>query len=97
MLAEKPFVPQPGLFPEVMSLKTAAALLLYNSGFRNPSTGFPALRRWSLASATMLAKVGLDALVPPTRKSCPATLTTKFVPWAATSGNPRPEALYKPE
>lgn len=95
--AVNPFVPQPGLLPDVMSLKTDDAALLYKSGFSHPSVDLPALSSWSLTSATRLANVGLDALVPPMRNRVPATLTMKFVPCMETSGKPRPDALYRPE
>ena len=46
-----------------MSLSTLAPYL-YSIGFKNPSGDSFRCRRASLMSAIMLAKIGLDALVP---------------------------------
>ena len=68
----------------------------YSSGFRKPRGFFPALSRWSLSSATTLANVGLDALVPDTASNVPAMFTAKFTPCVDTSGYARPEVLNRP-
>ena len=46
-----------------MSFRAIAALP-YNQGFKNPRGGFPADISSSLRSAMMLAKIGLEKLVP---------------------------------
>ena len=88
-------MPQPGLLPDVMSL-SAATPLEYRSGLRKPSCFWPALRSWSLRSATTDANVGLEQLVPSTPCSCPATSITNCTPWVDTSGYPRPDTLQRP-
>ena len=95
-MAGKPGVPHPGLVPTVISLNAPAAVSEYKSGFRNPRVGLPALSRTSFTSATMLAKVGLEALVPRIGWGCPATTTTMSRPCVATSGNARPVLLNLP-
>ena len=54
----------PGFLPVVISLKAVAAFE-YSHGFRKPSTGFPASMSSSLSNAIILAKMGLEKLVPP--------------------------------
>jgi hypothetical protein len=68
----------------------------YRNGLRNPKTGFPAATRRSLIRAMIDAKVGADALVPPSRNTCPSTTISKFHPCVATSGYPRPVLLKIP-
>ena len=87
-------MPQPGLLPDVMSL-SAAAPFEYRSGLRKPSGAWPALRRASLRSATTLANVGLDALVPVSANGPCASILKKSAR-AEMSGNARPDALYRP-
>ena len=88
-------MPQPGLLPDVMSL-SAAAPCEYSMGFKKPRGLLPAFRSASLRSATTDANVGLDALVPSTPWSWPATSMANCTPWVATSGKARPEALKRP-
>ena len=47
-------------------------------------------------SAIMLAKVGLEQLVPLTSTRLSSWPITKNSPWVETSGKPRPDALYSP-
>lgn len=68
----------------------------YRSGFRNPSEGSPASSRLSFRSATTLANVGVDALVPSTNPNWPEMRVMKSTDWADTSGKPRPEVLKSP-
>ena len=58
-------MPQPGLFPCVMSLSASFASE-YRSGFKNPRGFPPFLKIASFNNATMPATVGLAALVPET-------------------------------
>jgi hypothetical protein len=69
----KPVVPQPELCPIVTSLKVAAALEEYKRGFKNPRGGRPLRRRASFQRATMPAKAGDEAEVPPIRIGLPLT------------------------
>ena len=55
-MAGNPSVPQPGLAPDLMSLRPAIASL-YNQGFRNPSGFFPFEIKKSLSSEIMPATV----------------------------------------
>ena len=61
-------------------MKMGAALDEYNRGFKKPSEDLPAFSRRSLTRATILAKVGLDALVPSTPRNCPFATMAKVVP-----------------
>lgn len=93
--AGKPFVPQPGLSPAVMSVKVDAAIP-YKNGFRNPSGLLPVPMSLSLMRDITLAKMGVEQLVPPvSHSSCFQKIST-FSPIAATSGNPRPLRLNNP-
>ena len=44
----------------------------------------------------MLAKVGLEQLVPWTGSISPLSTMARSTPWEDTSGYPRPSALYSP-
>jgi len=46
---------------------------LYNVGFTNPTVLLPAARRCSLIKVMIEAKMGAEALVPPTKFGCPDT------------------------
>src|SRR5882762_3337605 len=67
----KPVVPQPGLLPEVTSLK-APESLEYKRGFKNPKEGFPFESRASFNIDIIPANAGAAADVP---LPCPA------MPW----------------
>lgn len=81
----KPGVPHPGLLPSVISLNPSRPLV-YNSGLRKPRVGSPFASLASFRSATMPAKVGADAEVPPIEMMCPFQNIRKRRPCAATSG-----------
>lgn len=70
--------------------------LAYKKGFKKPRGLFPALRRASLMREITLAKIGLEQLVPSTSSAEPSTTISRLTPIAATSGKPRPDALYFP-
>lgn len=53
--------------PEVTSVNAALPAGLYKKGFRNPRTGRLAAIKRSLTRAIMLAKIGVEQLVPSTR------------------------------
>jgi len=65
ILTLNPGVPQPGAFPDVMSVRPAMAVE-YNIGFKNPRGGRPDDMRASLRRDTIAANVGDAAEVPPT-------------------------------
>lgn len=94
VVAEKPFVLQPGLSPLVISLRAPG--FAYNQGLSQPSRLLPALKSSSFRRETMLAKMGLAQLVPPTRYKLPLQAMITSSACAATSGKPRPLGLYKP-
>lgn len=58
-------VPQPGLLPVVISVKVDPAME-YKNGFRKPRGDFPAPTSWSFMREMILAKMGLEQLVPAT-------------------------------
>jgi hypothetical protein len=70
-----------------MSLK-AAVPFEYIKGFKKPRGGFPAAIRASFRRATIPAKVGEDAEVPPIKIVRRWRTISKLSPWAATSGIP---------
>ena len=72
----------------------AAAPVVYKKGFRKPSGDRPFAMRASLIRAIPLAKIGDEQLVPSTVSKMPLLTISTFIPMAATSGIPRPEALY---
>lgn len=80
-----PGVPQPGLFPVVMSLKPLTPFL-YRKGFRKPSDGCPLARRASFRRATKPANAGEEADVPPINTGRPERMIRKRLDCAATSG-----------
>ena len=63
MVALKPSMPHPGLFPVVISFNPAYPVL-YSHGFKKPRGGLPALIRASLSMETMEEKVGEEQEVP---------------------------------
>jgi len=67
--ALNPSVPQPGLFPTVISLKPEGAFapMAYIKGLRNPSGASPLASRASFKRETMPVNVGDEADVPPMR------------------------------
>jgi hypothetical protein len=67
-----------------------------NKGFKKPITGFPAAINLSFKSATTLAKIGLEQLVPSSSACLPFTQIGIFSPCALTSGVALPDALYIP-
>jgi hypothetical protein len=80
-----PGVPQPGLFPAVISLNASKALE-YRSGFKNPRGGFFFEIRASFKSDTKPATVGQAADVPPTFPVRPLRKIRKPSACAETSG-----------
>ena len=90
-LTLNPGVPQPGAFPDVMSVNPSP-FNAYMSGFRKPSEDFPAAIRASFSRATKPAIVGDDADVPPMCLAPPPTNILKNSACAETSGN----ACHKP-
>ena len=48
-----------------------------------------------MSSPTMAVKAGDEQEVPATPSTDPPTMTSKFSPWAETSGIPAPEALKR--
>jgi hypothetical protein len=89
--AEKPSVSHPGLVPSTISF--SAPGFAYSHGLRKPSGGFPAVRSWSLSSATTDANIGVAADVPSSWLCFPGRKIATFCPYADTSGNPRPDAF----
>lgn len=55
-VAEKPLVPQPGLLPSVISLRTPG--LRYRAGLMNPTGPLPWAIRSSMIRVTIEAKIG---------------------------------------
>ena len=84
-LTLKPGVPQPGLFPSVISLKVDFPSE-YSSGFKNPRGGFLADNRAELSKPTMPANDGDDAEVPPIETARPRKNILKLSACADTSG-----------
>ena len=80
-----PGVPQPGLFPAVISLNALKALE-YRSGFKNPRGGFFSEIRTSFKSDTRPATVGQAADVPPTFAARPLRKIRKPSACAEMSG-----------
>ena len=74
MLTLNPGVPQPPLFPIVMSFMPANPFE-YKNGLRKPKGGMPAFKRTSLSNATNPVKAGEEAEVPPIRKAWPPMKT----------------------
>ena len=70
MVALKPPVPHPGLFPTVISFSPAYPIS-YSHGFKKPREGSPALIRASLSIETKEAKVGEAQDVPATEPDWP--------------------------
>lgn len=73
----------PVFFPIVTSVKALDAVE-YMNGLRKPRGGLPAATSRSLINAMMLANVGEDAEVPPTRPVSPPLTISKFHPCVAT-------------
>ena len=65
-----PGVPQPGLFPAVISLNPLAPTV-YKRGFKNPRGGNPLDNLASFSKLTIPAKAGEDADVPPIEAARP--------------------------
>jgi len=84
VLAAKPFVLQPVLWPRVTSLNAVG--LAYRKGFKNPSEGLPAAMSRSLIKPMTLAKVGEEQDVPSTPPVWPPSTIWKSTPWVETSG-----------
>ena len=61
--------------PTVISVRAALPSGLYRKGLRNPRTGFPAAIRRSFKRDTILAKMGVEQLVPVKKKSYPNTVS----------------------
>lgn len=81
----KPCVPHPGAFPWVISFSPALPIE-YNIGLRKPSGGFPSAMELSFRSATMPAKAGAAADVPPISTGWPLRMMAKLFDCAETSG-----------
>ncbi len=89
-------IPLLGYLPVVTSFRAGSAAGEYSNGLRKPSGGFPAAMSRSFSSDTMLAKIGVEQLVPATDPVFPATTIWTFSPCAATSGKARPVTLNFP-
>ena len=85
LLTLNPSVPQPELWPTVMSFRPANPLE-YRKGFKKPMVGKPAFRRASFNKETIPVKVGAEAEVPPVRFAIPSRKILKLSPCAETSG-----------
>ena len=59
---------------------SAEAPVEYRKGLRKPRGDFPAAINWSFSSAMTLAKIGLEQLVPATRKPSWSTPISTFSP-----------------
>ncbi len=77
--------------PEVISLRALAEE--YSSGFKKPRELLSAAISSSFKSATTLAKVGDEQLVPEIETVNLSKMIWKFSPCVETSGYPRPLAL----
>lgn len=80
-----PGVPQPPLFPTVISFRPLKPLE-YKNGFKNPSGGSLAFKRTSFKRATKPVNAGEDADVPPIRNAWPPMNTLNKSDCAETSG-----------
>jgi len=80
-----PWVPQPGAFPTVMSVRPSMPME-YNIGLRNPRGGRPEEIRASFNNAKIAAAAGVDADVPETRSASPPANTRYLEPCAEISG-----------
>jgi hypothetical protein len=90
-LVGKPSVPHPSLCPTTISLNIFG--YLYMIGFKKPMGPLPASSRSSLSMLTILAKMGVEADVPPKDIVSLRTTAGKKRPMAETSGYARPDGL----
>jgi hypothetical protein len=93
--ALNPVLKHPGLLPPVISVIPSFPVE-YSHGFKNPKTGFPCERRWSLRRAMTAATVGALTDVPPAGSVNPFMMTGVRRDCALMSGYPLPVLLEIP-